>query len=606
MSQSYQQQAGVPQGSVLSVTLFAISINSVVKTIDPAGPVKCSLYVDDFIIYIRGRFLPSLHRKLMECVDKLHQWSLHTGFQFSPQKTKVIDFCRLRSLESIDDIKMDGQYLPKVDTLRLLGLLFDSKLSWRPHLEDLKRRSHQALNILRVISRKSWGADRKTMLQLYGALVRSKLDYGCMVYNSARPSYIRILDPIQNCGLRLAMGAFRSSPALSLYAESGELPLWSRRNLLTCNYIASLRGKPDHTTYDCVFKPQHQQKYENCSRATRPVAIRAKEFCERMEIAAPQIYRIGPMVVPPWLIPRPNINMTLTNNKKAETDAQLYKTLYLEQVDRYPGFTLLFTDGSKKDNDVGCAFVTGNVEKGFCLDGANSVFSSEMFALWKALEWCEQHRRNTLLCTDSLSSLMSIGSLYPTNPIAQNIQTCLYRLREQQIKIVFLWIPSHIGIAGNEKADTAAKRASESLRIDCLQATSEDFRTSLRTANRDDWGTVWLNEDNNKLRQIKKYPRKWATSFHKNRRDEVVLARLRIGHSKLTHSYLMSGEPAPTCQECGAPLTVKHIIEDCVHYQAARKRFKIKGTLKEDLGDDPTSTYNVLQFLQYLNLYGDI
>ena len=47
------------------------------------------------------------------------------------------------------------------------------------------------------------------MLRLYKSLVRSKLDYGCIVYGSASKSYLQMLDPVHNQGLRLCLGAFR-------------------------------------------------------------------------------------------------------------------------------------------------------------------------------------------------------------------------------------------------------------------------------------------------------------------------------------------------------------------------------------------------------------
>ena len=74
------------------------------------------------------------------------------------------------------------------------------------------------------------GADRTTLLKLYRSLVRSKLDYGCIIYGSARKSYLQMLDPIQNQGLRLALGAFRTYPVASLYVEPS---LYSRKEKLS-------------------------------------------------------------------------------------------------------------------------------------------------------------------------------------------------------------------------------------------------------------------------------------------------------------------------------------------------------------------------------------
>ena len=47
----------------------------------------------------------------------------------------------------------------------------------------------------------SWDADQTTLIKLYKSLVRSKLDYGCTIYGSARKSYLQMLDPIHNQGL---------------------------------------------------------------------------------------------------------------------------------------------------------------------------------------------------------------------------------------------------------------------------------------------------------------------------------------------------------------------------------------------------------------------
>jgi len=55
MSNVFKQETGVPQGSILSVTLFALKINSIVKSLSPC--VECSLYVDDFLICCRSTFV---------------------------------------------------------------------------------------------------------------------------------------------------------------------------------------------------------------------------------------------------------------------------------------------------------------------------------------------------------------------------------------------------------------------------------------------------------------------------------------------------------------------------------------------------------------------
>ena len=47
------------------------------------------------------------------------------------------------------------------------------------------------------------------------------------------------------------------------------------------------------------------------------------------------------------------------------------------------------------------------------------------------------------------------------------------------------------------------------------------------------------------------------------RKEEVVLARLRLGHTRVTHSYLLQGEEQPQCVGCDAPFTIRHFRLEC-------------------------------------------
>ena len=90
----------------------------------------------------------------------------------------------------------------------------------------------------------------EVLLHLYQALVRSKLDYGCIVYGSSAKSNLEMLDPIHNAGLRLALGAFRTSPIQSLYTEARETSLSLRRLKLSLNYALKLKSMPDNPAFD--------------------------------------------------------------------------------------------------------------------------------------------------------------------------------------------------------------------------------------------------------------------------------------------------------------------------------------------------------------------
>jgi len=90
----------------------------------------------------------------------------------------------------------------------------------------------KALNLIRVVAHTSWGSDQHTLLHLYRSLARSKLDYGCIVYGSARNSYLRMLDPVQNHVLCLCLGIYRTSPSPSPCVLANKPPLYIRRRKL--------------------------------------------------------------------------------------------------------------------------------------------------------------------------------------------------------------------------------------------------------------------------------------------------------------------------------------------------------------------------------------
>ena len=100
---------------------------------------------------------------------------------------------------------------------------------------------------------------------------RSKLDYGCIVYGSARKSYLQMLDPIHNQGLKRCLGAFRTCPVESLYVDEREPSLGARRGKLSMQYATKIKSLPNHPAHNAVFDntytkcnmyfwPSYQQK----------------------------------------------------------------------------------------------------------------------------------------------------------------------------------------------------------------------------------------------------------------------------------------------------------------------------------------------------------
>jgi len=101
------------------------------------------------------------------------------------------------------------------------------------------------LNILKYLSHPCTVCSRKLLLQSYNRPIRSQLDYGAPMYSRANKSSLKLLDSIQSSALRLALGALRTSPTLSLCAEAGVPPLGYRFLSLTANFLACTSQYPN-------------------------------------------------------------------------------------------------------------------------------------------------------------------------------------------------------------------------------------------------------------------------------------------------------------------------------------------------------------------------
>ena len=143
-----------------------------------------------------------------------------------------------------------------------------------------------------------WGADRKVLLRLYRSLVRSKLDYGCVVYGSARKSYLRKLDSIHNQGLRLALGAFRTSPVISLYAEANESSLNLRRKKLSLQYYLKLKSNPDNPTHKVVFEQLYKDEF--IEKVIPPFGLRCEADMNCIDVHLEDVANHKVSEVPLW------------------------------------------------------------------------------------------------------------------------------------------------------------------------------------------------------------------------------------------------------------------------------------------------------------------
>ncbi|XP_076313130.1 uncharacterized protein LOC143226258 [Tachypleus tridentatus] len=158
-----------------------------------------------------------------------------------------------------------------------------------------------------------------------------------------------------------------------------------------------------------------------------------------------------------------------------------------------------------------------------------SVFTAELYAISLALDHIEAEQySNCTIYTDSLSSILALELLHVTSyPVLADIQNRLANFSLTATSIQFFWTPGHFGIHGNELADRAAQSICSGT-ITTVHIPYMNYGLVFKARLHASWQSTWSEQRDNKLFQIKPYIGLWPSSF---RKEEVVLTRLRIGHS---------------------------------------------------------------------------
>ena len=343
-------------------------------------------------------------------------------------------------------------------------------------------------------------------------------------------------------------------------------------------------------------------------------------FCQRVQIlfaksdvSLSDVARADSTCPPPWKNVPPKIDLSLSDVRKGDLPASESKSRAMEHISSYEGYILTFTDGSKTREGVGSAFVSGCDIRSFSLPKHSSVFTSELVAISKALSFIEVgNDASHLILSDSLSSLLALRAFNPSNPLIQDILSRLVSLDRAGKCVQFCWLPSHVGIRGNETADAAARRAASSPCTRCLRLPARDFYPEVSSLILAQWQLEWESDGNNKLRELKPTLKSWSSSLRRNRREEVTLCRLRIGHTYATHGYLLCGEERPMCPICLSPITVAHVLLTCPQFRESRARhlghIPPENTLRHLLGDDSAwiqtgSLFSYVSDINFLVIY---
>lgn len=193
--------AGVPQGSVLSPTLFNIYTSDIPK------PEHCdfALYADDTAIYCHGRNLDTLTSRLNNALSTLSDYYSKWKIQINSAKTQAAYFPPkqfFRSPPTSHVITPNGSLVEWSTNIKYLGVILDKNLTFGPHIQYTRDKAQKAfISIYPLIARNSKLSQQNKNI-LFKSLIRPILTYSAPLWKDAAKSHLKKLQVIQNKTLK--------------------------------------------------------------------------------------------------------------------------------------------------------------------------------------------------------------------------------------------------------------------------------------------------------------------------------------------------------------------------------------------------------------------
>lgn len=178
-SELYEIMSGVPQGSHLGPVLFNIFVNDITDCFNNS---TVFLYADDLKF---ARTINSISDivLLQDDINRLVDWCDRNGMLLNIKKCFHMKFTRKHNITQ-STYTISHETIRELDVVRDLGVVFDAKLTFIPHIDYVVKQASKMLGF--IIRNGKVFRNKKTKILLYNALVRSKLEYCSIVW---RPHY---------------------------------------------------------------------------------------------------------------------------------------------------------------------------------------------------------------------------------------------------------------------------------------------------------------------------------------------------------------------------------------------------------------------------------
>ncbi|XP_050724597.1 uncharacterized protein LOC127002559 [Eriocheir sinensis] len=453
---------GTPQGGILSPLLFNLLMERLVG-LQGNGHVRVLSYADDIVIVASGpyhvaRARVMLRRVLSSCSE--------LGLAPNPAKTRAVAFgYKLPPAP----LFMDDTPVPWVHQVPYLGMLLDSRLSFKPCVASVRVKMMARARVMRAMAGSTCGAGDRVLRSFYVGAVRSCLDYAAPCLITLPASSLAPLETAQNSALRTLLGAPGWTKCLCMRAEASLCCVSERVRQLGLGHLVALLRT---TGAAPLAERVRRQLQPNPPRFRRqPWQSRIAQVIHSNGLAgmltAPLDLPVPAYVLPPPWTPRSfDLLVRPLSTKKALLSAADLRREAIERVagPLPPRAVVYFTDGSvnHQSGAVGAAFVGGGATGAFRLTDGCSSTQAELAAISMALLHAEEMTAGPVVVhSDSRTALQAINQASARDNVRllTSIWRTLAALEADGRRTTLNWLPSHAGVEGNEAADTAAKDA---------------------------------------------------------------------------------------------------------------------------------------------------
>lgn len=255
-SQSTTKQInyGVPQGSILGPLLFLIYINEI-SQIGLSGDI--TLYADDTSLFYFGHTINAILTTVQKDLDRVNEWFQQNLLTINTNKTNYIIFAaKNKKYTQNTELKINGKTIQKKSNEKYLGLILDSYLNFKRHIEKIKNKLMSLTASLRGIVK---CLPRPVRYLIYNSLVKPHIDYLIEIWGPAAKSNIGILQTAQNKLVKTLFGYHFRTPTDKIYKNTKLMTIKQTYFYYTCILIRKILNKEIQTQMKFTTKGSHQK-----------------------------------------------------------------------------------------------------------------------------------------------------------------------------------------------------------------------------------------------------------------------------------------------------------------------------------------------------------